>query len=434
MVGLPSSLKNVGTHPFSSVVNTLPSVTSGDHTVPSTSCPAPETDSSIIFSSTSQSFLSLNSSHPVTDMIIGETPEATNSNDLNHGIQNTSSGFNLFPTSNQDFLVGQNVQKSGSNLVSSAGISNIANIFYPASSPCQKNPMDTTQSQTHASPSVGNFLNVTAGSASMSLLNAYKMAVADGNAKDSGYKLGEFSSSPCAGSLFHDMAKPMETNQNAAKMDTSEMDIIEGDSKLTSLSCLNSMETERSSLAVSSHQSSRRSSVEEAGGDRGDANSMLRRILTMKDEDLNVPMPSADPQRESPTPHSSPVYDLESPGVLFTDNNTQSTLIEKSEKLHLSADPQQDEIPNDFWSSVSAFPTTPCAEVVPSKVHRGVDDLDASSAHVSVPSVEKLFDAGGASSSSFVFAKFGTDEPGVFTFGNNSLKSNAGSTTVKDTK
>jgi hypothetical protein len=264
----------------------------------------------------------------------------------------------------------------------------VANIFFPDTSK-PSNGVSTENGQ--PSPAtVGNFLNVnvtSAGSASM-LLSAFSMAAADRNVP-SGFKMGGGFSMP-ATPTSPDSPKNMELV--GGPMD------LGGDKPL---------------------EKSRKASAEDDMDQKMD-NSMLRRILTMK-EDGGTP---GNSKAESPSPGSTPR--VASP-VLGFDGNTQATLIEKSENLRLGSDAQDEDMNPEFWTT---FINDPDHEVVPSKVHRGMHDLDTSSKQTSLPSVEKLFDAGGAAASSaFVFTKFGTDEAhGIRPFGLVSEASPAAST------
>ena len=320
------------------------------------------------------------------------------------------------------------------NLTPSGGITSkapaIANIFYPVSTTSSlemEKAMKTPQDNTPAPVQMGNFLNVTTSGTGI-LLNDFSMVVGDGKRDSSGLKVGGFNTHSAVSSenVFSDLAKQ---NQSAGRADTSEMDVSE--SVAGTSGGVRPMDTTDKPVGnLTPRHSSRKTSMEEEPEQRGDANSMLRRILTMKDEDVNAPSSKAG----SPTPESSPV---ETPADFFADGNTQATLIEKSEQLRLCSDAQQDnDMQTDFWTSAPSFANDSVEEAVPSKVQRGIDDLDASSKQVSLPSVEKLFDAGGATSSSaFVFTKFGTEVPGILTFGNSTSDNvTSVSTSVTETR
>lgn len=313
------------------------------------------------------------------------------------------------PSSNPDLGQAENIAVGGSTVGNSPAV---ANIFYPVSTESSlEKALAAPVSSLPASAQVGNFLNVTTGCASM-LLNAMSMVAADGKRDSAGFKVNSVSGpSTSAEGMFGEFHR---NNQTTGKMDASEMDV--GEPLAESSRGVKPMDTDKPLENLTPRHSSRKTSMEEDFDQRGDAlaNSMLRKILTMKDDDDNTPRSKAG----SPSSESSPI---QTPVELCGDTNTQSTLIEKSEKLRLCSDaqPEEDKQPT-FWNSIPVFTSEPAEEeVVPSKIHRGADDVDASSKPVSLPSVEKLFDAGGANSSSaFVFTKFGAEVPGIITFGN----------------
>ncbi|XP_076470719.1 uncharacterized protein LOC143300724 isoform X2 [Babylonia areolata] len=315
------------------------------------------------------------------------------------------------PSSKPQSVMAPPVQSAAVGGTNTVNTPPIANIFYPVSSASRlEKRMDTSVSNVSAPVTVGNFLNVTTGSASM-LLNAFSMAVADGKQDGSGFKVGGFSVQEVtsSGTAFTEFG---QQNTEVVQSDAADMEIVE---VVDSASPEKPMETDKPVSNLTPRHSSRKTSIDEEleSKEENTPGSVLRRILTMKDEEGNAPNSKAG----SPTPGNSPT---ETPTELFVDGNTQATLIEKSEKLRLSSEaPQEDDMQQtDFWTSVPSFVSASVEDYVPSKVHRGADDLDASSKHVDLPSVEKLFDAGGATSNSaFVFTKFGSEESGVRTFG-----------------
>ena len=143
--------------------------------------------------------------------------------------------------------------------------------------------------------------------------------------------------------------------------------------------------------------------------------SMLRRMLTGDCDDASLspssPVSNSENQLESPG-------GLSSPNNFFQDMTTQSTLINNAEKLHLSSDTYiKDETSDGFNLMMTPFQTEEDANV-PSKIHKQCRDDDAHSSRSDPISVDKLFDANGASSTtSYEFTKFGSDIPGVFKFG-----------------
>lgn len=405
--GLPVDLQNIRVNLFSATGgSSLSSMTT--HTISTTPTTVPNISSTI----------SINT--PVTPTSSSTEPLLVAGVGLGVGAPNSTeeeappAETDAFPVPSSNPEVGRRLSQ---NLTASGGITSkapaVANIFYPistASSLEMEKAMETPENNTAAPVQMGNFLNVTTSCTDM-CLNDFSVVVGDGKRDSSGLKVGGFSTHAAVSSenVFSDLAKQ---NQNAGRIDASEMDV--GESEAGMSGDIKPMDTTDKPVAnLTPRHSSRKTSMEDEPEQKGDANSMLRRILTMKDEDVNTPGSKAG----SPTPESSPV---ETPTDFFADGNTQATLIEKSEQLRLGSDAQQDnDMQPDFWTSTPSFANDSVEEAIPSKVQRGIDDLDASSKQVSLPSVEKLFDAGGATSSSaFVFTKFGTDVPGILTFGN----------------
>ncbi|KAK3576363.1 hypothetical protein CHS0354_018911 [Potamilus streckersoni] len=159
--------------------------------------------------------------------------------------------------------------------------------------------------------------------------------------------------------------------------------------------------------------------------------SMLEKLLTgnhgisdanMTGSNSSASMSSPDTQVNSPSPVSS---SNNSPFTNF-DTNTQSTMIEKAERLHLDSDSfigTIDDISSDIligWNEMSSI-----NNVAPksAKVQKCDENIDAPTALLSQqPSVEKVFDVGEAvSSSEFIFAKFGAEHisDNLFKFGHN---------------
>lgn len=293
-------------------------------------------------------------------------------------------------------VVGVSLGNLGSNAVevSAAGNSEtgapVANIFYPEITAGIQHAEGAESSP--ASPvQAGNFLNVTAGGSASMLLNAFSIAVSDKSGSP-GFKMGSFGmpSTPCAEGLK--MSEAMDTCESLKLIRDKPMDT----DKMENLPL---------------RQYSRKSSADEDLDQKSDnaANSMLRKMLTMKDDNG-----AQNSKASSPSPDNSPLH---SPREMCFDGNTQATLIERSENLKLNSDAQDDQMQPEFWTSIPSF-ANDHDEAVPSKVHRGLDDLDTSSKQITLPSVEKLFDAGGAASSSaFVFTKFGAEVSGVRPFG-----------------
>lgn len=406
--GLPVDLQNVSINLFGSTAGSsvTTSMTHATNTNPTT---APNVGSAVSKNTLVTPTSSFPQPLPVegVGLGVGGAPSST-------GEAPAETNAFPIPTSNPE-----SGRQPSQNLTPGAAIASNApaNIFYPitteSSSLAMERAMETPENSGPAAVPVGNFLNVTTGCASM-LLNAFSMVAADGKRDSSGMKLGGFSahavSSASSENIFTDLAKQ---NQDAGRMAPSEMDVGEPSGGMAGSA--KPMDTTDKPLGnLTPRHCSRKTSMEEEPEQRGDANSMLRRILTMKDEDGNN---TPNSKAGSPTPESSPV---ETPTEFFVDGNTQATLIEKSEQLRLGSDAAQDnDMQQDLWTAAPSFANDAVQEAVPSKVQRGIDDLDASSKQVSLPSVEKLFDAGGATSSSaFVFTKFGMEVPGILTFGN----------------
>ncbi|KAL3860118.1 hypothetical protein ACJMK2_010284 [Sinanodonta woodiana] len=169
--------------------------------------------------------------------------------------------------------------------------------------------------------------------------------------------------------------------------------------------------------------------------------SMLEKLLTgnhgisdanMTGSNSSASMSSPDTQVNSPSPVSS---SNNSPFTNF-DTNTQSTMIEKAERLHLDSDSfigTIDDISSDIligWNEMSSINS-----VAPksAKVQKCDENMDAPTALLSQqPSVEKVFDVGEAvSSSEFIFAKFGAEHvsDNLFKFGHNRPTSSTNSAT-----
>ncbi|KAL8590017.1 hypothetical protein ACOMHN_007042 [Nucella lapillus] len=401
LAGVPVTIQSVPVNMFPASAASSASVGSMTHTISTTPTAVPHVSSNISQSTT----VNPTSSFPQPLSVAG----------VGMGLAVSNGSSSTVPADPNAFPITSSKLQPVTSVPNAAGGTNsvnnppVANIFYPiTSSSRSEKRMDTSGSS--VSVPVGNFLNVTTGSASM-LLNAFSMAVADDKQDGSGFKTGGFSAPevPTSDSAFSEFAQP---TQEADQRDDADMEIVEVTESASS--AVKPMETDKPLTNLTPRHSSRKTSIEEELESKEDnaPGSVLRRILTMKDEDGNAPNSKAG----SPTPGSSPVA---TPTDLFVDGNTQATLIERSEKLRLSSEAQQeDEMPpSDFWNSVPSFVNAAVEDYVPSKVHRGADDLDASSKLVNLPSVEKLFDAGGATSNSaFVFTKFGSEDAGVRTF------------------
>lgn len=163
-----------------------------------------------------------------------------------------------------------------------------------------------------------------------------------------------------------------------------------------------------------------------------DKPSMLERLLKGGDKsmlnptEVNVVVSNTN----SPTSVSSPDYPADSPSSLSSpgsvlsniDTTTQSTLIAKSERLHLDSDnyTNNEEISTDLFT----WPVVNEEEHEPNKARKCRRDADAPSSIVSQPTsgIESWFHTGLATcASEFVFTKFGADvTPGIFSFGSKS--------------
>nr|AIU40987.1 NFAT protein [Pinctada fucata] len=110
--------------------------------------------------------------------------------------------------------------------------------------------------------------------------------------------------------------------------------------------------------------------------------------------------------------HSELSSPLGQPTSIF-DSNTQQTLICKSENLNLGqSDGQEDDVNDIKWDVIDSEE--------PNKALKSHRNSDAPSSILEQETMEKLFDAGSAvSTSEFTFTKFGADVPGLFTFGEN---------------
>ena len=415
---LPVDLQNVTLNLFSSAAVSSATGTSVIHATDTTPTTAPLTGSNI--SNTTSVKPTPSFTHPLQVAGVGMGVAAHNSTAESAHAENTA--FQGTSSKSQPLAPAPSVSAGDTN---SVNIPAVANIFYPVSSANRHEKMMDTSVNVSASVPVGNFLNVTTGSASM-LLNAFSMAVADGKSDSSGFKMGAFNipTSSMSENILGDLA---QQSSEARKRDASEMEM--GEAVEGTVGSENAMDTDKTFSTLTPRHSSRKTSMEEDlehnRGDNG-SSSVLRKILTMKDEDGNAPNSKAG----SPTPESSPV---ETPEI-FIDGNTQSTLIEKSEKLRLSSEAQQeDDMQPEFWTSVPSFVNATLEDFVPTKVHRGADDLDTASKQVSLPSVEKLFDAGGATSNSaFVFTKFGAEDSGVRAFGSSTSETAAPSNNTSE--
>ena len=177
-----------------------------------------------------------------------------------------------------------------------------------------------------------------------------------------------------------------------------------------------------------------------------DKSSVLERLLTSErniENKLNTitspgskSISSPDYPTGSPTSLSSsnsPYGETNTPTQAFTDTNTQSSLIVKSEKLRLDSttcsnsfalEPEEMNPHLETFSwDVTHIEDDEIEHIEQSKKIRKAQkcsaDADAPTSVVA-PSVEQVFDAGEASATSadFTFSKFGKkDESGVFTFG-----------------
>ena len=132
-----------------------------------------------------------------------------------------------------------------------------------------------------------------------------------------------------------------------------------------------------------------------------------------KDEtESSTPSTPSSPGLLSPSSHS-----VTSPDSIFSDTSTQLSLVERSEGLNL-ADDLSTVDSNTFWSMVSDD-----AACLPDSVSRksrksSRDDAPSSATSPSQETSSLVFEAGAAvSSSQYVFTKFGSDVPGIFTFG-----------------
>lgn len=174
--------------------------------------------------------------------------------------------------------------------------------------------------------------------------------------------------------------------------------------------------------------------TEEITNQGGDVNmrtpSMLERLLKGGDKSmLNPTEINVASNTNSPTSVSSPDYpadsSLSSPGSVLSsiDTATQSTLISKSERLHLDSDnyANNEEISTDLFN----WPVMNEEEHEPNKARKCSRDADAPSSIVnqSTSNIESWFSSGMATSASdFVFTKFGADvTPGIFSFGSKSV-------------
>ena len=145
-----------------------------------------------------------------------------------------------------------------------------------------------------------------------------------------------------------------------------------------------------------------------------------------KDEtESSTPSTPSSPDLLSPSSHSAT-----SPESIFSDTYTQLSLVERSEGLNL-ADELSTVDSNTFWSMVSDD-----AACLPDSVSRKSrkSSRDDAPSSASSPSQETsgslVFEAGAAvSSSQFTFTKFGSDIPGIFTFGATSNVSKADTST-----
>lgn len=176
-----------------------------------------------------------------------------------------------------------------------------------------------------------------------------------------------------------------------------------------------------------------------------DKSSVLERLLTsernMENNLNNITSPgsksvsSPDYPTGSPTSLSSsnsPYTDSNTPAISFTDTNTQSSLIIKSEKLRLDstcsnsfaleAEEMNPRLETFAWD-VTHIEDDEIEHIEQAKKIRKAqkcsEDTDAPSSLVA-PSVEQVFNAGEASATSadFTFSKFGKkDDTGLFTFG-----------------
>ncbi|XP_025114590.1 uncharacterized protein LOC112576423 isoform X3 [Pomacea canaliculata] len=422
MVSLPADLKNIDVQPFGSAL-----VTSSHLTVTTT---APSLDSNI------SGHTSVTSSFSATQPVPAVTaPEilslASISSDIVSGPAVTP-----FMTAGVEPVTVQASKDMNVLANATEGPANVADVFHFPGNPAAgiEKPMEISQSSGTGLDSVGAFINVAEGSASMTLLNAFKMAVADQHQDAAGFQVpGCPPTQTLSAGLanIEDTCKPMETNERSGKSSILKMDVSEVAGQAYSDVFFDNTKVKNNET---SQRLVRKSSAEDKVEERIDSGSMLRRILTMEDNDALEGLPSSDMLPEGSSPETSPhKQDLDSPNALVADTNTQATLIEKSEKLDLSCEAHpEDEVPSQFWSSVEGFPAASVDEVVPSKVHKGLSDQDASCKIVTLPSVEKLFDAGGASScSSFVFTKFGSEDC-VFTFG--TCQASLVSTSATETK
>ncbi len=126
----------------------------------------------------------------------------------------------------------------------------------------------------------------------------------------------------------------------------------------------------------------------------------------------NPPSTPSSPNVLSPSSHS-----VTSPESIFSDNCTQLSLIERSEGLNL-ADDLNTVDSNTFWSMVSDDAACLPDSAARKSLKCSPTDNPSSSTFPTLETSTLMFEAGAAvSSSQFVFSKFGSDVPSIFTFG-----------------
>ena len=145
----------------------------------------------------------------------------------------------------------------------------------------------------------------------------------------------------------------------------------------------------------------------------------------VKDEtESSEPSTPSSPGLLSPSSHS-----VTSPDSIFSGNCTQLSLVERSEGLNL-ADELSTVDSNTFWSMVSDDAASLPDSAARKSLKSTRDDAPSSGTSPLQETPSLVFEAGAAvSSSQFVFTKFGSDVPGIFTFGANSSPSKADTST-----
>lgn len=147
----------------------------------------------------------------------------------------------------------------------------------------------------------------------------------------------------------------------------------------------------------------------------------------VKEEECSTPSTPSSPNLLSP---SSSHHSITSPDSIFSDTCTQLSLVERSEGLNL-ADELSTVDSNTFWSMVSDDAASVPDSMARKSRKASHDDAPSSATSPSAETSSKMFEAGAAvCSSQFVFTKFGSDVPGIFTFGATATAAKAADTST----